>query len=42
MLQHDVLFDELSVQEHLELYCALKGVPKTDVLGEINERLKQV
>ena len=25
--QHDVLFDDLTVEEHLEIICALKGVP---------------
>ena len=40
--QHDVLFDELSVYEHLELFCALKNIPKSAMPAEINERLAQV
>lgn len=39
--QHDVLFDELSVYEHLELFCALKNIPKAAMPAEINERLAQ-
>jgi ATP-binding cassette subfamily A (ABC1) protein 3 len=23
--QHDILFDQLTVTEHLQLYCAIKG-----------------
>ncbi|KAF5294595.1 hypothetical protein FQA39_LY13354 [Lamprigera yunnana] len=33
--QHNILFDELTVQEHLYFYSRLKGVPKLEVNSEI-------
>ena len=29
--QHDVLWDDLTVQEHLEFFAGLKGVPNDKV-----------
>ena len=29
--QHDVLWDDLTVKEHLEFFAGLKGVPSADV-----------
>ncbi|KAJ3314632.1 ATP-binding cassette sub- A member 1 [Blyttiomyces sp. JEL0837] len=40
--QHDILFDDLTAKEHIELYAGLKGVP-TKYWGELfEERLKAV
>ena len=38
--QFDVLFDQLTVQEHLELVCEIKGV--SDIESTIEETLKMV
>ena len=40
--QHDVLFDELSVMEHLRLFSAIKGVPAGDVEAEAAKSLALV
>ncbi|KAJ1554144.1 ATP-binding cassette sub- A member 1 [Cladochytrium tenue] len=40
--QHDILFDELSAREHIELYAGLKGVPKRYWPELFEERLKAV
>lgn len=37
--QFDILWDELTAEEHLEMYCMLKGVPKYKIQKEINTRL---
>jgi ATP-binding cassette subfamily A (ABC1) protein 3 len=37
--QHDVLFDNLTVKEHLKLGCELKNVPLEDVVDEIENIL---
>jgi len=29
--QHDILFDNLSVKEHLELFAVFKGMNKEDI-----------
>ena len=39
--QHDVLFDLLTPQEHLEIFCDFKGV-KSDKDKEINQILKDI
>jgi len=33
--QHDVLFDDLTVEEHLEMFCVFKSVPKKEIDAEI-------
>ncbi|ODM97667.1 ATP-binding cassette sub-family A member 3 [Orchesella cincta] len=33
--QHDVLFDELTVEEHLQFFCKLKGLDKEKVDSEV-------
>ncbi|KAK9882108.1 hypothetical protein WA026_018950 [Henosepilachna vigintioctopunctata] len=38
--QHNVLFDELTVREHLQFFCKLKGVQKADVNEEVDSFLK--
>ncbi|OXA56781.1 ATP-binding cassette sub-family A member 3 [Folsomia candida] len=40
--QHNVLFDELTVSEHLEFFCLLKGMEKHLVDPEINRLLAAV
>jgi ATP-binding cassette, subfamily A (ABC1), member 3 len=40
--QHDVLWPELTVKEHLELYAAIKGVPAGEVPAAIAEALGMV
>lgn len=34
--QHDALFEELTVMEHLRFYAAIKGIPQEDANAEIN------
>ena len=40
--QHDVLWPELTVKEHLDTFAAIKGVPARDVAGEVNKIIKEV
>lgn len=40
--QHDVLWDDLTVKEHLELYAGLKGVPRSKVDDAVAEIIKDV
>lgn len=35
--QHNVLFDELTVREHIEFYCRLKGLKSSDVNKEVKK-----
>ena len=37
--QHDVLFDDLTVEEHLEMFCVFKSVQKKDIDSEITKVL---
>ena len=37
--QHDVLFGELTVREHLEMFCIFKGFTSDDINGEIDKTL---
>ncbi|KAL2920141.1 hypothetical protein HK105_200207 [Polyrhizophydium stewartii] len=37
--QHDILFDDLTAREHIELYAGLKGVPREQLEALIDERL---
>lgn len=36
--QHDILFNDLTVQEHLNFYCTLKGILKID---QINQEVRR-
>ncbi|KAI8909840.1 hypothetical protein EDD86DRAFT_247174 [Gorgonomyces haynaldii] len=40
--QHDILFDDLTAREHIELYAGLKGVPKSEWKDLIEQRLQMV
>ena len=35
--QHDVLFGDLTVEEHLEMFCVFKSVPKEKIEDEITK-----
>jgi len=37
--QHDVLFENLSVKEHLNMFCIFKGVESKAIAGEIEKTL---
>jgi hypothetical protein len=40
--QHDILFDDLTAREHIQLYAGLKGVPENQWEPLIQERLQFV
>ncbi|TPX64598.1 hypothetical protein SpCBS45565_g05755 [Spizellomyces sp. 'palustris'] len=40
--QHDILFDDLTAEEHIRLYAGLKGVRKDTWTALVEERLKAV
>ena len=40
--QHDILFEELTAVEHVELYAGLKGVAPNEIKSLIEERLESV
>lgn len=40
--QHDILFDDLNVEEHLALFATFKGVPAKDVKDEVNKMVEAV
>ncbi|XP_027045418.1 ATP-binding cassette sub-family A member 1-like isoform X2 [Pocillopora damicornis] len=40
--QYNVLFDNLTVSEHLWFYASLKGMPKEDIPAEVERFLKDV
>lgn len=40
--QHDVLYSELSVEEHLRFYARLKGYKGKDLKDEIDKKIKEV
>lgn len=40
--QHDVLFKRLTVREHMELYCRLKGVPKRLIQEEVDRTMHSI
>jgi ATP-binding cassette subfamily A (ABC1) protein 3 len=41
--QNDFLFDQLTVHEHLELICKLRGiVDRDDIEAEINQKVEEV
>ena len=37
--QHDVLFDELTVEQHLVFFCRLKGVQSSAVPAQVEDML---
>ena len=40
--QHDVLWDQLTGKEHLELFSRIKGIPEEEIEQEVNKRLADV
>ncbi|XP_071081915.1 phospholipid-transporting ATPase ABCA3-like [Haliotis cracherodii] len=40
--QHNILFDTLTVQEHMEFFASLKGCPRSDREAEIKAMISQV
>jgi ABC-type lipoprotein export system ATPase subunit len=40
--QHDVLWPELTVREHLQVFAAIKGVPRANVNTEISKAIADV
>ncbi|CAI2386299.1 unnamed protein product [Moneuplotes crassus] len=40
--QFDILFDTLTPEEHLRLYCMFKGVPSEEIDNQIEKTLKDV
>ncbi|BHF68476.1 ATP-binding cassette sub- A member 3 [Sparganum proliferum] len=40
--QHDLLFDDLTVSEHLRLFARLKGCPKSEVDAQVTATLTKV
>lgn len=38
--QHDILFDNLTVEEHLEFFASLKGCPRNQLKKEVTETIK--
>ena len=40
--QHDILFNELTPREHIELYAGLKKVPRSLIQSLVKERLEGV
>ena len=40
--QHDILFDLLTPEEHLDIFCDFKGVDKRTKKEEIEKMLKDV
>jgi len=40
--QFDILWDEMTAEEHLKLYCRIKGVPELMIDAEIDRRLEDV
>jgi ABC-type multidrug transport system ATPase subunit len=40
--QHDVLFPDLTVEEHLTLFAAFKGVPAREIPSEVESMIREV
>eukprot|EP00043_Microstomoeca_roanoka_P008399 m.80908 g.80908 ORF g.80908 m.80908 type:complete len:1735 (+) comp14227_c0_seq1:159-5363(+) len=40
--QHDVLFDTLTVEEHLQFFCKLKGVPAKNIPHHVDEMIESL
>ena len=40
--QHNILFDNLTVEEHLELFCKFKSISKDEIPKEITKVLKDI
>lgn len=40
--QHDVLYADMTVQEHLTFYAGLKGIPENEIQDRVRRRIEQV
>jgi ABC-type multidrug transport system ATPase subunit len=40
--QFDILFSDMSAKEHIELFCGIKGIARTEMLQVMEERLKHM
>ena len=40
--QHDVLFENLTVKEHLEMFCVFKGVESKDIEHEVQKTMEEM
>jgi ABC-type Na+ transport system ATPase subunit NatA len=40
--QHDILFNDLTAREHIELYAGIKNIPVEEIQKLVNERLASV
>ena len=40
--QHNILFDKLTVEEHLELFCALKGTKQEEIPSLVKKMIEDV
>jgi ATP-binding cassette subfamily A (ABC1) protein 3 len=38
--QHDILFDTLTVEEHLQFFCKLKGMPVDQIQQEVDSMIE--
>ncbi|KAK7506756.1 hypothetical protein BaRGS_00002231 [Batillaria attramentaria] len=40
--QHNILYDELTAEEHLQIFAGIKGVPTDKMASEVSQSLKDV
>jgi ATP-binding cassette subfamily A (ABC1) protein 3 len=40
--QHDILYPQLTVTEHLQLFCAIKGMPSESIARHVQEMIELV
>eukprot|EP01027_Heterolobosea_sp_BB2_P007024 GEZU01010510.1.p1 GENE.GEZU01010510.1~~GEZU01010510.1.p1 ORF type:complete len:865 (+),score=220.98 GEZU01010510.1:155-2749(+) len=40
--QHDILWDDLTAREHLQIFAEFKGIPRKHIKDEIDKRLRDV
>ena len=40
--QHNILYDELSAKEHLQVFAGIKGVPADKVANEVSSRASRL
>lgn len=40
--QHDILFDDLTVREHLEIYANFKGMNSSEIPGAVDKVIEDV
>ena len=40
--QHDILWDDLTAREHIEIFCEIRCLPREDIPRIVKERLTDV